>query len=69
MPKLQVRWVIDDGFAGRRAKTTIVNTDHAYTEEEWESLSDLEKESFIYEMVQEDFQERVSFFIDSTTVL
>lgn len=53
-----VHWQISDGYmGGSRPQRTRIN------DEDLEGLSEAEKEALIYEIVQEDFNQKVTFTI------
>ena len=65
MEPIEVKWEVEDGYAGKsRPQTTIVDIEkHHMPASEWDELSQEEKEFVIYEAVQEDFDQKISFGI------
>ena len=62
MAKIKVRWEVADGYAGKsRPQYTTINTEDF---DDWEEMSEGEKKGHIEEMVQEDFEQKISFCIE-----
>ena len=65
MSIIKVLWQVDDGYIGKtRRQSTKINTDDWMCQEEWDELSKLDKIAHIESAVEEDFEQRISFFID-----
>ena len=62
--EFRVSWEIEDDYVGKsRPQTTIVRPSDYYGEEEWNDMSEIDREVFVEECVQEDFNQKVSFSI------
>ncbi len=66
MEKITVRWEVADGYSGKsRPQTTIIDVEKdLMSAEEWNDLSEDEREEHIDSIVQEDFEQKISFGID-----
>lgn len=60
--KIEISWRVDDGYVNNGPHTTEVDA------EDYEGLSDQEIEDLIYEIVQDDFEQSVSFEIASSAI-
>ena len=59
--KFIVEWQVSDGYSGRaRPQTTEFDTDDI---EGWDELSEKEKNRYIRQAVQDDFEQKISFII------
>jgi hypothetical protein len=67
MEKIKVTWEVEDGYAGKsRPQTTIIDIEQEHMSEgEWNELSEDEKRELIEDCVREDFENKISFGIDS----
>ena len=64
MEKIKVRWEVEDGYVGKsRPQTTIIDIEQLMDIEEWEAMTEDKKREFIEEIVQEDFEQKISFGI------
>lgn len=58
---MRVIWEIEDGYAGKhRPQETVID------DEDLEGLDEQERQEYIYECVQEDFEATISWFISYT---
>ena len=65
MEKIIVQWQVDDGYVGNRPQKTVIDVENdLMTEGEWNDLSYEQKTENILSMVQEDFENRITFSID-----
>jgi len=65
--KITVHWQVEDGYVGKsRPQKTIIKPYEDLGQEEWEEMSEEEREEYIEQCVQDDFNQKVSFAIDST---
>lgn len=66
MERITVKWEVEDGYVGksRPQKTFIDIEKELMSEEEWDELSKAEKMEHIESIVQEDFEQRISFGIE-----
>ena len=55
---IRVTWEVDDGYAGGARPQTL-----EIPAEELEGLENEERESMIHNMVQEEFEQRISWYI------
>lgn len=63
--KITVKWEVEDGYVGgdRPHCTKIDLLMDFDTIEEWESLPEEKKREYIADIVQEDFEQKISFGI------
>lgn len=61
-----IKWEVTDGYAGKsRPQETKVDILDHMDSEEWENLSKDEKAEFIFDIVQEDFESKISFSVEN----
>lgn len=66
MEKIIVTWEVEDGYVGKsRPQSTTIDIEQNMDLTEWESMSEDEKRDFIGEMVQCDFEQKISFTINN----
>lgn len=53
-----VTWYVDDGYVRPGPQETKIECD----DEEWERMTENEKENYIDEAIKQDFDERISWF-------
>jgi hypothetical protein len=64
MEKIKVRWEVEDGYVGKsRPRTTTIDIEQLMDIEEWEAMPEDKKREFIEEIVQKDFEQKISFGI------
>jgi len=64
MEKIKVKWEVEDGYVGKsRPQSTTIDIEQHMDKEEWDSMNESEKREFIEGIVQEDFDEKISFGI------
>jgi hypothetical protein len=63
--KINITWEVEDGYCGKsRPHNTVFDSeDYFKSEEEWNDLSEDEKNEYIHEYVQEEFENRISWCI------
>jgi hypothetical protein len=63
--EIKITWQIEDGYAGQSRPQYCIITEYdiGMDWEEWDSLSDDDREEFIYNIVQDDFEEKVHYEI------
>lgn len=65
--KITVHWQVEDGYVGKsRPQKTIIKPYNDLGQEEWEEMSESERDEYIEQCVQDDFDQKVSFAIDDT---
>ena len=65
--KITVHWQVEDGYVGKsRPQKTIIKPYEDLGQEEWEEMSESERDEYIEQCVQDDFDQKVSFAIDNT---
>ena len=65
--KITVHWQVEDGYVGKsRPQKTIIKPYDDLGQEEWEEMSESERDEYIEQCVQDDFDQKVSFAIDNT---
>lgn len=66
MEKIIVKWEVEDGYAGKsRPQKTIIDIEkELMSEEEWNDLTLEQKIENIESIVQEDFEQRITFGIE-----
>lgn len=66
MEKITVVWEVGDGYVGKsRPQRTVIDVENdLMCEEEWNELTHEEKIENIESIVQEDFEQRITFEID-----
>jgi hypothetical protein len=63
--KIEIRWSVEDGYVGKdRPQTTVFDSDDVMDEEDWEQLTEEEKQGYIHESVQDDFEQKITWSID-----
>jgi hypothetical protein len=60
----KVTWAIDDGYVNNGTHTTKVKPYNDMNLSDWEELDDKEKNLYIEECVQQDFDNVVRFYIN-----
>ena len=60
---MEITWRVDDGYVNHGPKSTIIDDDSILECDSVEEAMD-----FIYDAVDESFQEQVSYFFDSEKV-
>lgn len=59
-----IKWEVEDGYAGKsRPQETVLDTCDYYEDNEYEKLTEAEKNELIHEAVQEDFNNKISYGI------
>lgn len=67
---LEIIWEVDDGYLGKnRPQTLTVNTDDYVSDKEWNEMSEFDKKEKIDEWVTEDFDNVVSFNINTVKTI
>ena len=67
--KIDVTWQVYDGYCGgSRPQHTKIDTSDYMDDVEWIEQSEEERQKYIEEAVQEDFNQKVCFNIDSVDV-
>ena len=63
--EVTIQWGVEDGYVGKdRPQRTKVDIEREIMPlDEWNDLSDEEKKHELSEVVQADFEQKVSFFI------
>ena len=65
--KITVHWQIEDGYVGgSRPQETVIRPYEDLGQEEWEEMTESEREEFIQQCVQEDFEQKITFAIERT---
>jgi|GEM_PF-2356653 len=65
--KITVHWQVDDGYVGKsRPQKTVITPYEDLGQEEWEEMTEEERDEYIEQCVQDDFDQKVSFAIDNT---
>lgn len=65
MPKFEIKWEVEDGYAGKsRPQTTQFDSNDYMDEEEWAEASADEKLGCIDDAVQQDFEMKITAGID-----
>lgn len=66
MEKITVVWEVEDGYAGKgRPQRTVIDVENdLMSEGEWNELTYEEKIENIESIVQEDFEQRITFGIE-----
>jgi len=63
--KIEVKWKVVDGYIGKnRPQTTTFETNDYYDGDDWNMLSENEKKALINEIVQQDFDNKISYEIN-----
>ena len=67
---INVTWEVDDGYAGGSAPHNLeVNTnDFVNDDDEWNELTEEQKENYIADAVQDDFDNSINWYITSKEV-
>lgn len=67
---LRIKWEVDDGFVcGDRSRILELDTnDYADSDEEWNTLSEEERNNYINDAVQDHFNDKVSWYIKKIDV-
>ena len=64
MPQFTAHWEVEDGYAGKsRPQHTKIDTNDQFEDDEWEEMSEKEKKEWIEEQVEEDYRNKISFYI------
>jgi len=64
--EIKIHWQVEDGYVGKsRPQTTTVRPFDDLGQEEWEEMNDKERDEYIQECVQNDFDQTISFAIDN----
>lgn len=58
--QIYVTWKVEDGYVNLRPQTTIIDTSFY----DWDEMSDSDKRETIDQAVQDDFDQRISFYIE-----
>lgn len=63
--KIEITWQVEDGYAGgsRPQHTNFETLDYVESDEEWNNLSEQEKQDYYDQAVQEDFNQSIFFNI------
>lgn len=61
--ELNITWGVDDGYAGSRPQQISFETDD-YTDD-WNELSETEKNDIIDDVVDQDFNNKISCYVIS----
>lgn len=65
MSKYILHWEVEDGYAGRsRPQETEFDSDDVMEQQEWDKLSESEKQEFLNDAVQEDYDIEISWYIN-----
>lgn len=64
--KTTVHWAIEDGYVGKdRPQKTVIKPSDNFSEEEWNEMDEHDRTEFIEEMVREDFEQKITWYIKS----
>lgn len=59
------KWEVEDGYAGRsRPQRTTIKPSDDMSLEEWNGMEHDEKEAYISDAVQTDYESKTTFYID-----
>lgn len=62
--KIKITWEVSDGYVGKsRPQYCTFNSEDYMDEEDWNNLSEEEKEQYINDFVQEEFNNNISWDI------
>lgn len=65
LPTLKITWEVEDGYVGTsRPQHTKIDLNDDFDPEDWEEMSLEDKQDYIDEIVYEDFQERIGYYIE-----
>ena len=61
--KIRVMWQVNDGYAGKSRLQETIFESHDYTKTDWKELTEEEKETILDQAVQEDFHNKIMYYI------
>lgn len=68
--KIKITWEIEDGYVGKsRPHNSIFNSDYYMDDDEWNDLSEENKEIYINEFLQEEFNNKISWSETSRDII
>lgn len=68
--KIKITWKVDDGHTGRsRSQSFVFNTGGYIDDEDWKDLSKDEQDDLIYEAVQEEFENNITWKIQDRIII
>jgi phage-related protein len=64
--EIKIHWQVEDGYVGKsRPQTTTVRPFDDFSQDEWDEMNSKERDEYLQECVQNDFDQTISFAIDN----